>query len=331
MKWRRLLPVVLAASLTGAAHAQLYQTDFSTAQGWTLAAVPGCSGAPQWAWAVDATPATHFAGPFRSAPASLNFNDGTSVGPVFGAFACGTATSPPIDLTAAAGAVRVEFWFSCQFNQSSACAIDSTTFEVSNDGFATTLLAECLPAAGTQQEPWHVLGFDLDRAWGTVALRFRFIGTNGVGFNDPSGPFIDDLTVLEVCPPRANYCVGAPNTASPTGAQMGALGSSSLAANDLRLYATGTATQTFGLFFYGSAAVQAPSGNGFVCVGGNVFRLPVVTTGAAGTPSFGFDSGAPPSPAGAITAGSTWHFQCWFRDGAAGWNYSDGLRVTFCD
>ena len=34
----------------------------------------------------------------------------------------------------------------------------------------------------------------------------------------------------------------------------------------------------------------------------------------------------------AVTAGETWHFQCWFRDvagSAATSNFSDGLRITF--
>ena len=40
----------------------------------------------------------------------------------------------------------------------------------------------------------------------------------------------------------------------------------------------------------------------------------------------------PPSPATQITAGSTWNFQNWFRDPAAGgafFNLSDGLEITF--
>jgi hypothetical protein len=202
---------------------------------------------------------------------------------------------------------------------------------VSNDGFQSTLLVACLPGAGSVQAAWHALGYDLERAWGVVQLRFRFFGSHGVGFNDPTGPFIDDLVVRAACPPFANYCVGAPNTGSPAGAHIGATGSGSVSANHLRLYATGTATSTFGLFFYGDAAVQMPSGNGFVCVGGNVFRLPTVTTGPVGTPSFNLDVAHPPHPGGTIHAGATWNFQCWFRDGAPGWNYSDGLRVTFCD
>jgi hypothetical protein len=328
MKRLTFITTVVALQCASAAFGQLYQTDFTTAQGWSFSSSP-C--AAQWHWAVDATPANHFAGAFRSAPASLNFNDGATVGPVFGAVSCGIATSPLIDLTSATGGARVEFWFSYEFNQGSACLIDSTTLEVSNDGFQTLLLNECLPSLGPVLAAWHQLGYDLDHAWGSVQLRFRFFGTNGVGFNDPTGPFIDDLVVRALCPPFASYCVGAPNTGSATGARMGAVGSGSVSANNLRLYATGTATSTFGLFFYGDAAIQVPSGNGFVCVGGSVFRLPTVTTGPVGTPSTSLDVSSPPQPGGAITSGSTWHFQCWFRDGSPGWNYSDGLRVTFCD
>jgi len=37
---------------------------------------------------------------------------------------------------------------------------------------------------------------------------------------------------------------------------------------------------------------------------------------------------------GQITSGSTWNFQAWYRDPAAGgamFNTSDALRATFCD
>jgi hypothetical protein len=38
-------------------------------------------------------------------------------------------------------------------------------------------------------------------------------------------------------------------------------------------------------------------------------------------------------PTGLVAPGSTWYFQAWFRDPAAGgaaFNLSDGLAVTFC-
>ena len=41
---------------------------------------------------------------------------------------------------------------------------------------------------------------------------------------------------------------------------------------------------------------------------------------------------AAPGGAGQLTAGSTWNFQAWFRDPAAGgtaFNLSDGVELTF--
>lgn len=320
-----------ALALAPQAGAQtLYATDFTSDQGWSFAAtLGGCATGGVHHWAVDATPATHFAGPYHSAPASLNFNDGFSAGPAFGGIACGTATSAPLDLGAAVGDVFAAFWFSYEFNQTSACALDPTRFEVLDATSGSTLLSACLPVGGVARLPWQRFEYALDRAWGLVVLRFTFHGGPGVGFNDPSGPFVDDLEVVAVCPPFQSYCVTSPNTASASGARIGALGSGSVAANALRLYALDTATSTFALFFYGDGTSLLPSGNGVVCVGGHLFRLPAVATGVNGTPSWSLDLTSPPAPAGLVTPGSTWHFQCWFRDGNA-WNYSDALRVAFC-
>ena len=48
--------------------------------------------------------------------------------------------------------------------------------------------------------------------------------------------------------------------------------------------------------------------------------------------TFLLDNTNPPSAATQITAGSTWNFQAWFRDPAAGgafFDLSDGLCLTF--
>jgi hypothetical protein len=47
------------------------------------------------------------------------------------------------------------------------------------------------------------------------------------------------------------------------------------------------------------------------------------------------DFGSPPASTGpgALTAGSTWYFQYWYRDplaGGANFNLSDALGGTFC-
>jgi hypothetical protein len=48
--------------------------------------------------------------------------------------------------------------------------------------------------------------------------------------------------------------------------------------------------------------------------------------------SHALDFGNPPALSGQITAGSTWHFQAWFRDPGAGgafFDLSNGLTITF--
>ena len=85
--------------------------------------------------------------------------------------------------------------------------------------------------------------------------------------------------------------------------------------------------------FYGAEQTQLPLGDGFHCVAGTeLFRLPVSLADPAGLLATVVDFTDPPSPAGAILAGSTWNFQAWYRDpaaGGAGSNLSDGLSVTF--
>lgn len=54
---------------------------------------------------------------------------------------------------------------------------------------------------------------------------------------------------------------------------MAGLNSFSVAANDLELSITNAPPSVFGLFFYGSAAIQLPFGDGFRCAGGMTFRL----------------------------------------------------------
>jgi len=78
-----------------------------------------------------------------------------------------------------------------------------------------------------------------------------------------------------------------------------------------------------------------PFGEGVRCVGGSIFRLrPPVVTDATGAASLqvDFTQGAPSSGSGAILPGSTWYFQFWHRDkaaGGSGFNLSNGLKTTF--
>lgn len=131
-----------------------------------------------------------------------------------------------------------------------------------------------------------------------------------------------------------NFCTTSPNSMGP-GALIGASGSASVGENDFTLTVSAAAAGQFGVFFYGTDQVSLPFGDGVLCIGGGVFRLnPPLLTDGLGSASRWADLTAPPagSGLGAITPGSSWNFQFWYRDGAAGGaqvNLSDGLAVVF--
>ena len=128
-----------------------------------------------------------------------------------------------------------------------------------------------------------------------------------------------------------NHCTAAPSS-SGASASIGARGSASVAAADFELVVRCAPPNRSGLFFFGSLAIDAPFGDGRRCAGGVTQRLaPVQLTDGAGRASRAIDFQAPPA-AGRLVPGSTWSFQFWFRDppgGAAGFNLSDAVRVTF--
>jgi len=107
-------------------------------------------------------------------------------------------------------------------------------------------------------------------------------------------------------------------------------------ANDLVLIASPVPGPTNGLFIYSPDQTYLPLGNGFLCLGsatqGFINRLPFETSNGVGTIAHDLDMTLPAGPASSITAGSTWNFQCWFRDnlgGEANFNLSDGLSIQF--
>ena len=117
---------------------------------------------------------------------------------------------------------------------------------------------------------------------------------------------------------------------------MGATGSASISANNLTLTVSSTPALQFGLFFYGGDEDFFFVGDGAICVKPPLNRVyPVIITDGGGMGSLALDLGSPPFSAGGgqIAPFETWHFQFWFRDppgGPAGFNFSDGLAVTFC-
>jgi hypothetical protein len=127
-----------------------------------------------------------------------------------------------------------------------------------------------------------------------------------------------------------SYCNSNQNS-SGGAAQIYTLGSNSIGANDLILGASPVPVNQFGIFYYGSNEIEVPFGNGIRCVGGGVNRLPVEQSDNFFNIAHSVNNGQAPHSAN-LTPGSTWKFQCWFRDtvaGGSGFNLSNGKSITF--
>jgi FG-GAP repeat len=126
---------------------------------------------------------------------------------------------------------------------------------------------------------------------------------------------------------------GCRSSAFGTGSQLRALGTASLARNDLSLHATESVPNEPGLFFQGNNAVNSglgnPFGGGLRCAGGSVARIQTVVASASGDAS----SDAPIASLGGLSAGVTRRYQWWYRDPSSscsgGFNLSNGLEITW--
>ena len=126
-----------------------------------------------------------------------------------------------------------------------------------------------------------------------------------------------------------NYCT---STVNSTGAAsiISALGSNSIAADDLVLRASNLPTQP-GIFIAGPSPGQVPFFNGFLCVGtSGLQRFATVNTPANGVIQESVTI-ATSAPGGLnVAAGQPYYFQRWNRDPAAGGgnaNFSDGIEI----
>jgi WD40 repeat protein len=144
------------------------------------------------------------------------------------------------------------------------------------------------------------------------------------------GPQNGWVTIVDIAPFASNYCVGAPNSAG-AGARISANGTASVAANNLKIFVGDAPRGVTAQFYYGANAVQTPFGNGFMCVGGTIYPLSMLSLNEDGAGWLPVDYAHPP-PGGQITPGSTWRFQCEYRDNAAGgarFNTSDAMSIVF--
>ncbi|MEM9381459.1 MAG: hypothetical protein AAGB93_16005 [Planctomycetota bacterium] len=329
----RLVPLWLAGlALCATASAQtIYSTDFTTLDGWTVRT--DCT--PGYAWAADATPTARPCGvdPFRSAPASLNFNDDIDIGGpgVHGgaAVTCGSVTSPPIDLASAGADSILGFWMSLDMEPG--CEWDALRLIVQPAGGGAAHYDACVNSLTAFDCSWQRFELALQAAWGEVEITFDF-HTLDDWVNDGSGPFIDDLSIeVPSCGSWSKHCNGIPSDRTGTRAVLGAVGSLSVASNDLQLQGVDFPPNTFATAFYGALPDGLVAGNGIRCIAANSsFRLTIAPTRDLGSPVWNVDLTAPPLPPGQVFAGSTWYYQAIYRDGTS-FNFSDAIRITFCD
>jgi hypothetical protein len=132
----------------------------------------------------------------------------------------------------------------------------------------------------------------------------------------------------------ATYCQSTSNSTGQR-ASIRAEGSLSVTENDIRLVVSTIPPQQPGLFFYGPQELEIPFGNGWRCVGPGAlgtFLLRPAKADSLGVLICPLDLENPRRPEGRILPGSTWYFQCWYRDPAGtGFrsNFSDGVEVAF--
>ena len=119
---------------------------------------------------------------------------------------------------------------------------------------------------------------------------------------------------------------------SVRGAELFALGSASLAADDVEFHTVRARGNQTALLFAGTQALSGGNGfafgDGLLCAGGQIARLGAVQTEACGFASWtGVLTGL------GLAAGDTRYFQVWYRDPGgpcgSGYNTSNALAVTF--
>lgn len=126
-----------------------------------------------------------------------------------------------------------------------------------------------------------------------------------------------------------NFCISVPNsTGSP--ATISGTGSASIAANDLVIRADNLPAQP-GIFIAGPSQAQLPFFDGFLCVAPNGLQRFLNTTApSGGVISEAIDYASSAAGGLNVVAGSSYNYQRWNRDPAAGGsgaNFSDGLEV----
>jgi hypothetical protein len=214
--------------------------------------------------------------------------------------------------------------------------------------------------AGSPGNIWTTVTVDVDNIAGQISFFFdgvltfqgdfagRFDGFVSLGLADvfssvgiaDSFVVFDNLEVVAEGGLGSNYCLAAINSTGVSG-EMAAMGSASVANNDLTLMASSLPTSAFGFFIVSAnqGFVMNPGGSaGNLCLSGAIGRYvgpgEIQNTMSTGSFSLIADLNAVPSPTGPVMTmpGMTWNFQAWYRDSDMSGptsNFTEGLEVTF--
>jgi len=195
----------------------------------------------------------------------------------------------------------------------------------SNTGTGTLRIQDLAPPLDADMDGFDS-GVDCDDSDPNVNPGMTEVCCNGI--DDDCNGVVDDPGL---CLSAINYCVGAANSVSPTGAQMSAEGSGDVLLNCLVLTGGPIVPGEFGVFFHGAAQTMNPFGDGFQCAGGGIVRVwPPSPADGTGAVTRALDING--AGGVGIMAGVSRNFQLWYRDptgGPDGFNLSDGLEVTF--
>ena len=314
-----ILASVPLAPLASLAEAQiLYETHFDDASGWTFDPPEGTS-----RWFVDALPAGTPDGPFKSPPASLNYNGDD----FWYALRWGNhATSPPIDLSAAAGTPTLVFWCNNRFQEHMCDNHESVTVHVRQG--ANNLLTRCLTCevcyencgriSPCDYDAWHKHTIPLNRDWGTVNIVFRTWGDDIA--NVGAGYFVDDLYVADVeaprtyCSPKVNSLGCAPEIVTQGVPEIEAGAPFVITAQNVLSNKTG-------LFVYGLAPDSKPFQGALLCIKPPYKRTPAQNSGGnfpptdcSGTLSIDFNAWMDAGSDANLEVGVKVYGQFWYRD-----------------
>ena len=131
----------------------------------------------------------------------------------------------------------------------------------------------------------------------------------------------------------STYCTSMPNSTGAV-ATLAHFGSLNLTQSSFGLASTGMPVNpsSFGVFTCGTIPTNVPFGNGTLCISPFAPGITKLGVRPLSTPTVSLGIADSPTAFSQCTPGSTWYFQFWFRDPAAGgsrFNLSDGLQVSF--